>query len=165
MALVVATWRDFADTDPDFASFGLERLSRPVAYLGTIRRNGAPRVHPVTAHIADGVCFIYMEPASPKAIDLERDHRYALHCSVEDDDGGNGEFGIRGSATKIEDTTARSRLFEAARIQGFHPEDHHVLFELTIEIAFSTTYDNKGLPQRKVWKPNSTSSPTDPMQA
>src|SRR5262249_16448057 len=126
------------------------------AYLATIRSNGAPRLHPVTAHIANSVCFIYMEPTSPKVHDLYRDRRYALHCSVEDANGGEGEFGLRGSATRIDDVAARSNLFGSAKSHGFYPKDHHVLFELRIEIAFSTTYDSNGLPQRRIWKPNST---------
>ena len=97
-----------------------------------------------------------MEPTSLKATDLKRDDRYALHCTVEDADGGNGEFGIRGSAIPIEDTNERTRLFAAAAAKGFHPKDHYVLFELRIETAFSTVYDNNGLPDRKIWKPNST---------
>jgi hypothetical protein len=152
MVHLLATWAQFANAHPHFASFGEERLSHRVAYFATVRSDGSPRLHPVTAHISDGVCFLYMEPTSLKAGDLKRDHRYALHCTVEDADGGSGEFGIRGSAIQIEDTNARARLFAAARAKGFHPKDHHVLFELKIETAFSTIYDN-GLPQRKIWKP------------
>ena len=115
----------------------------------------APRLHPVMVHVSEGVCFVYMDPSSPKVSDLKRDPRYALHCAVEDADGGAGEFGIRGSAIPIEDMNARTRLFAAARAKGFHPKDHHVLFELKIEAALSTTYDQNGLPQRKTWKPDS----------
>src|SRR5262245_797339 len=122
MAHVLATWAEFATADPHFASFGEERLSHVVAYFATIRSDGSPRVHPVMVHISDGVCFIYMEPTSLKVSDLKRDHRYALHCTVEDADGGNGEFGIRGSAIRIDDTNERRRLFAAARTKGFHPK-------------------------------------------
>jgi Pyridoxamine 5'-phosphate oxidase len=151
--MALATWAEFADTDPEFARFGEKRLSQPVAYLATIRSNGAPRLHPVSVHIADGLCFVYMEPTSLKAADLKRDDRFALHCAVEDSNGGNGEFGIRGSAFLIEDTNARTLLFAAASAHGFHPKDRYVLFELKIETAFSTIYDTNGLPQRKIWKP------------
>jgi hypothetical protein len=155
MALTPASWAVFADADPDLARFGEQRLSRQIAYLATIRINGAPRLHPVMTHISEGVCFVYMEPTSPKVGDLKRDQRYALHCSVEDADGGNGEFGIRGSAVQIEDIYKRARLIEAARAEGFQPKDHYVLFELKIETALSTTYDQDGIPRRKIWRSES----------
>ena len=82
-------------------------------------------------------------------------HLVAYFATIRSD-GGNGEFGIRGSAIPIEDTNERTRLFAAAAAKGFHPKDHYVLFELRIETAFSTVYDNNGLPDRKIWKPNST---------
>ena len=153
MAHVLATWSEFATADPQLANFGEERLSHLVAYFATIRSDGSPRLHPVVVHVSDRVCFIYMEPSSLKVSDLKRDNRYALHCTVEDANGGNGEFGIRGSAIQIDDANERKRLFAAARAKGFHPKDHHVLFELQIETAFSTVYDHNGLPQRRIWKP------------
>jgi len=60
-------------------------LERRVAYLGTTRTDGSPRVHPVSPFIGAGCLFVYMEPTSPKAADLRRDARYALHCGVEDE--------------------------------------------------------------------------------
>src|SRR5262245_55106307 len=156
MAHVLATWAEFANANPHLASFGEERLSQPVSYFATMRSDGSPRLHPVTIHISDGVCFVYMEATSFKASDLKRDAHYALHCAVEDADGGNGEFGIRGSVIRIEDTNVRRRLFAAAIAKGFHPQDHHVLFELKTETAFSTIYDYNGLQQRRIWKPESS---------
>ena len=35
--------------------------------------------------------------------DLQRDGRYALHCRVEDQEGGEGEFFVRGQATLTDD--------------------------------------------------------------
>jgi len=61
------------------------------------------------------------------------------------------EFEVQLSS--IDDTDERKRVFAAAIAKGFHPKDYHVLFELKIETAFSTVYDNSGLPRRKMWKP------------
>jgi hypothetical protein len=35
---------------------------------------------------------------SVKGKDIQRDDRYPLHCSVEDSNGGEGEFYVRGHA-------------------------------------------------------------------
>ena len=148
------TWGKFAAIDPALAAFGEQRLSNRVSYLATIRSDGGPRVYPVTPHFANATCFVYMEPTSPKVSDLERDARYALHCYVENNDGGDGEFGIRGSAERLNDPLRRRQLFDAARAQGFKPRERYVLFELRVGVAFSTTYDSEGLPNRKLWKPS-----------
>ncbi|MGH2405330.1 MAG: pyridoxamine 5'-phosphate oxidase family protein, partial [bacterium] len=52
-----------------------------MAYLATLRGDGAPRVHPVTPIVGEGRLFLFMEPTSPKGHDLRRDGRYALHSS------------------------------------------------------------------------------------
>ena len=146
-----ATWHDFATANPQLAAFGANRLVGRVAYLATAGVGGAPRLHPVTAHIIAGGCFVYMEPASPKVRDLRHDGRYALHCSVEDTSGGGGEFSIRGRAILIEDLKKRAAVFETAKAQGSNPKDRYVLFALRIETALSTTYID-GVPRREIWK-------------
>jgi len=147
----MATWQEFAAAAPDLAAFGVQRLVGRVAYLATIRADGAPRVHPLTPHIGEGHLFVYMEPTSPKGHDLRHDGRYALHCSVEDRSGGEGEFSIRGQAEVIDDPTMRAVLFEAARADGSNPQDRYVVFELSIGSASSTIYEG-GQPMRKRWK-------------
>jgi Pyridoxamine 5'-phosphate oxidase len=145
-------WRDLQNSDPQLAEFGMKRLAGRVCYLATIQSNGAPRVHPVTPHFDGTTCFIYMEPTSPKGNDLRRDPRYALHCGVEDNDGGEGEFGVRGRAAPIQDGPRIAELFQSARAAGFHPKERYVVFELQIDIAFSTMYAPDGTPLRKTWK-------------
>ena len=60
------------------AALGFERLNRKVAYLATIKKDGSPRLHPVTPFIGNGMLFVFTEPSSPKIGDLRRDGRYAL---------------------------------------------------------------------------------------
>ncbi len=142
------TWNEFAAAAPDLAAFGARRLLGRVSYLATLRSDGSPRVHPVTVHIGTDQLFVYMEPTSPKAHDLIRDSRYAIHCSVEDDEGGQGEFMMRGTARLVDDPKRRAALFEAARVAGFHPQDRHLVFEFGVEHALSTIYED-GKPKRK----------------
>ena len=78
----MTSWQAFAQQAPEIAAFGAARFQSEVAYLGTLRADGGPRVHPVTP-ILGAQLFLFMEPTSPKGKDLQRDGRYALHCSVE----------------------------------------------------------------------------------
>ncbi|MBK8024541.1 MAG: pyridoxamine 5'-phosphate oxidase [Chloroflexi bacterium] len=142
------SWQDFAHAAPELAAFGERRLKAGPAYLATVGANGMPRVHPVTPILAEGHLLLFMEPTSPKGHDLRRGSGYALHCSVANSDGGEGEFGLTGHAILTEDPAMRER---AARF-GYSPKDIYILFELTVESAFSTTYPDDGPPVRQKWK-------------
>ena len=77
-----------------------------------------------------------MEPASPKVADLRRDPRYALHCGVEDNSGGNGEFHIIGRAEEITDQRRRTEAFEGELGGPVYDElvrqtQQHVLDQIT----------------------------------
>ena len=91
-----------------------------------------------------------MEPTSPKVLDMRRNARYAMHCGVEDDSGGQGEFFVTGRAVEVDDAKTRGQAFEDARMMGYSPQERHVLFELRIEEAMATVYDN-GRPKRSRW--------------
>ena len=101
-------WADFGAEVPHLEAFGRRRLERRIAYLATIRADGSPRVHPVSPFIGGGCLPVYMEPTSLKAADLRRDARCALHCAVEDNEGGEGEFYVTGRAEEITDAPGRA---------------------------------------------------------
>jgi hypothetical protein len=138
-------WKEFSEQAPQFAEFGKARLQSGVAYIGTIRPDGSPRVHPCTPIIGEQL-FLFMEPTSPKGKDLLRDPRYTLHCAVEDSSGGNGEFYVRGHGTLTSDPILRE---QAVRASSYAPADRYILFVFTIEFAFMNVYmDGKSNTQR-----------------
>ena len=144
----MVAWREFAKAEPELASFGAQRFAdAQVAYLATIREDGSPRVHPVTPIIGRARLFLFMEPASPKGHDLRRDNRYSLHSLVTDQHGTGGEFTIRGRATQVSDPEARQIAAGAA---SYEPAERYVLFELDVDEAASTSYDD-GRPVRRRW--------------
>jgi pyridoxamine 5'-phosphate oxidase-like protein len=145
------TWGQFVAEAPDLASFGKARLEDRIAYLATIRPGGAPRLHPVSPIITANGLFVYMARSSPKASDLRRDPRYAVHCTVEDHDGGQGEFSISGRALEISDSDVREEVFRQARINGRQPQESYVLFEFRVREAAATTYDQSN-PRRRIWR-------------
>src|SRR5574338_1385964 len=109
----MTTWTEFSRQAPELAAFGKKRFASGVAYLATIRPHGGPRVHPVTPIIGEQL-FLFMEPTSPKGKDLQRDGRYALHCAVENSNGGAGEFHVRGRAELTSDPVLRDQAVRAA---------------------------------------------------
>lgn len=133
----MTTWAEFAVQAPELAAFGRQRLNGRVSYLGTVRTNGQPRVHPVTPIVSDGRLFLFMEPTSPKGKDLERSGHYALHAGVEDSSGGQGEFYVRGTATRVHDAALREEAVAAA---NYSPSERYILFTLSVEYAFMNVY-------------------------
>jgi hypothetical protein len=143
----MTSWSEFAQQVPEIAAFGEARFRTGVAYLGTLRRDGSPRVHPVTPIVGEHL-FLFMEPTSPKGKDLKRDPRYTLHCSVDNMNGGEGEFYVAGRATPIDDPVLRAQAVQAA---PYDPQDRYVLFMLSIEVAFMNTY-TAGNPGPRRWQ-------------
>jgi hypothetical protein len=101
------TWSELEAAAPDLARAGRERLDRTgVALLGTVRRDGSPRISPVEPVFAAGH-LLFGVMRSAKGSDLERDPRCVLHSSVSDPNGAEGEFKLYGSAVLVTDAELR----------------------------------------------------------
>ena len=127
------SWEDLGHAAPELATFGAKRFESGVAYIATVRKDGAPRIHPVTPIIGQGHLFVFMEPTSPKGHDLRCDGRYSLHSSVSDPNGTSGEFIVMGRAKLVDDLARRS-----------------VASQLSVQTALSTIYED-GRPVRQHW--------------
>jgi hypothetical protein len=142
------SWQNLEEMQPELAAFGAERLNGKVAYLATVRKDGSPRVHPVTPIIGQGHLFVFMEPTSPKGHDLRRDGRYALHCAVGDNSGDGGEFIVTGRAYLTDNSELRAL---AVRLASYPPADRYILFDFDLERAASTVYQD-GQTVRQHWQ-------------
>src|SRR5919197_2898961 len=65
----MVTWKEFAASEPDPADIGralLFQFKVGLAFLATVRRDGAPRLHPVCPVLSDDRLFVLIAPTSPK---------------------------------------------------------------------------------------------------
>jgi hypothetical protein len=143
------TWGEFAGAEPELAAFGADLLLKPPAYLATVRRDGSPRVHPVTPVITETGLFVFMEPTSPKGRDLRERERYSLHNGVPDTDGSGGEFFVTGTGSPVDDVAVRAGAVGAA---SYDPSDRYVLFELRLGKAHCNGYGDVDLPEHRRWQ-------------
>lgn len=147
----MATWGEFEAAEPEMAALGRKQFGTfHIAYLATTRRDGSPRVHPITPIIADGRLFVATAPASPKRLDLQRDGRYAMHALPGKNDE---EFYITGRASRIEDTPTRALVAAAAE---HTVRDHDWIFEYDIAYAMMAYWEHVGQPDtfavRRFWR-------------
>jgi len=147
-SLVVGTWAEFANAEPELAAFAEERLVGKVVYQATLRLDGAPRVHPVSPWIASGLLCVSFRDTSPKIREVARDARYALHTPVppEDHAGAHGEFMVRGRLEQIAPT------HPAVISRPGAPPYELVHYACSVEEAVTTEYSEDELPIYRRWR-------------
>ena len=154
-------WSTLAAERPDLAEAGralLYQFGVGLAFLGTIRKDGGPRVHPVCPLIAADAIYMLVTP-SYKRQDLHRDPRYALHsypCPTNED-----AFYLGGEAKLVHEVdvlhTVRAQ-FLAERGWSETPPPNWAdqqVCELSIERCLHTTTTGHGdfQPVDTVWRP------------
>jgi hypothetical protein len=148
----LASWRDVELAAPELARLGMARLtSAGVALLGTLRRDGSPRISPIEPYIAQGELLIGAMTWSAKAGDLRRDPRYALHSAVTSPDTGEGELKLHGPAAQASQDLRASAA--DAWWLAWAP-DKAIVFTLHIRQAVFIDWDIKrGLMTAHRWSP------------
>ena len=119
------TWQEFARQDPGLAALGQERLDRnALVMLGTLWKNGWPRISPVEPLFFNGQLYLGTMWRSQKALDLLRDSRCTIHNTVSDRHASEGEFKIHSRALEITDPGERERYAVAVfKKIGFQPKE------------------------------------------
>ena len=131
-------WDEFATTCPELASLGEQRLRRQeLCMLGTLRRDGRPRISPCEPDFAAGRLLLGMMWRSPKALDLLRDPRCVVHSCTSDRNGTEGDFKLYGRAVDVRDPERRARYRAAvkARIDWEPAEPSFHSFAIDVESA------------------------------
>jgi hypothetical protein len=123
-------WDEFAAACPELASLGEERL-------GTLRKNGYPRISPVEPDFVDGRLMVGMMWRSPKALDLLRDPRCVVHSVVSNRSGTEGDFKLYCRGVAVEDDESRTsyRATIKERIDWEPTEPNYHLFAFEIDSA------------------------------
>jgi hypothetical protein len=136
----MATWREFATAEPDFAARVRQLFTRQKHLtMATLRRDGAPRISGTEVEFSDEHLSLGMMPRSLKALDLLRDPRVALHSPsldppAKDESTWPGEAKIAGRAREVADDTLppgshrfQVDITEVALTEVGTPADHLVI--------------------------------------
>jgi hypothetical protein len=133
------SWREFEAAAPPLAHKGRHRLELTrVCLLGTLRKDGSPRISPVEPYLSGGELLFGAMAWSLKATDLLRDPRCVLHSAITGPDNAEPELKLYGRASEASSETA------ADCTQGWWrqlPADAAVIFVLQIERATLIEWD------------------------
>jgi pyridoxamine 5'-phosphate oxidase-like protein len=142
-------WKEFASAKRDLAETGRALLLHGpgigLAFLATVRKDGAPRLHPVCPVLSNDRLFVLITPASPKRHDLVRDGRYALQTFPQPR-AGSDEFYLAGKAILVDDRAVHDAVLRDAKHMADASE---VLFELWIDRVMHTRWENVLTPQMR----------------
>ena len=140
------TWVELETAAPEITVRARELLDRfQFVFVGTLTKDGSPRVNPCEAYVIDGHLLLNMMPRSLKALDLLRDPRIYIHTPVTSKDGNEGEFKLAGRAVVLEDDRLRTKLDDLfwEMIQWRPAPDSHYFEVLALRIAYHRYGDDE----------------------
>jgi hypothetical protein len=152
------TWPQFRETRPDLVEAGralLYQFGVGLAFLGSVRPDGGPRLHPFCPLITDDAFVAFIIP-SPKQRDLRRDARFALHSFPTD--SNEDAFYLTGGVRLVESDSDRQRfgdqfVNERANLGVPWPAADDQLFAFDIGSCLLTRTEGYGdhHPRHEVW--------------
>jgi hypothetical protein len=148
----MVAWAEFAERAPELAEEARRRVEGTgLSLIGTIRRDGWPRISAVEPYFVQGELLLGMMWQSRKAVDLLRDPRCVLHSTISNRDGSEGEVKLYGRGRGVQHPELRARYAKATRERiDWEPEGPFHLFALDIERAAYLRFADDG-PTAERW--------------
>jgi hypothetical protein len=131
-------WDEFERACPEIAGLARDRFAKDeVVLVGTLRRDGSPRISPNECDFAAGRLFVSMMWRSKKALDLLRDARVVVHSSPSDRMNPGGDVKLYGRVVDEQDPAVRTAFRDAirARIDWAPDEPEYHCFSVDVTSA------------------------------
>ncbi|MBI3647676.1 MAG: pyridoxamine 5'-phosphate oxidase family protein [Actinobacteria bacterium] len=131
-------WVGFSEACPEIAGLAEERFRNDeVVLVGTLRKDGSPRISPNEPDFVQGHLLVSMMWRSKKALDLLRDSRCVVHSAPITRMNPGGDVKLYGRAVDIQDPALRKAFREEMRrrIDWAPDEPRYHLFSIDVESA------------------------------
>ena len=147
----MASWSEFAAAAPALAERVQERFdAHKHKTMATLRKDGSPRISGTECQFEDGELWIGSMWKAVKALDLQRDPRFAIHSATVDPEAPDwSEAKIAGTAHEIVDTDEVKRRNGEAANDG---QSHSFRLDLT-EVSAVYLNPEKTKLVIEVWTP------------
>jgi Pyridoxamine 5'-phosphate oxidase len=117
----MASWQEVEREVPELAARARRHFdSNKHKTLATLRRDGSPRISGIELIFADGELWFGSMRQGVKALDLQRDPRFAVH-SASDADDFQGDAKLAGTAEEIESDEVKQAV-----VGGDEPPEMHL---------------------------------------
>jgi hypothetical protein len=107
----VASWDELTAAAPRIAAAFRRRheATGHLCLLGTLRRDGFPRISPMEPHMFEGQLWLHGMPGTAKWRDLVRDPRFTLHTATADPQVTEGDAKLWGTVQHVPDPALHDR--------------------------------------------------------
>lgn len=153
----MTTWDEFAVGAPEVSGVfrRRHRATGRLCLLGTVRRDGFPRISPIEPAIFEGELVIVGMPGTRKFRDLVREPRFCLHTATIDTNALEGDAKIFGKALETQDSGLRERyarhlLVETGMEVSAETFDHFFVADITSASSVAVVGETVRI---TVWKP------------
>jgi hypothetical protein len=151
----VASWADFENQAPDFATAGRRLLigsdGVAIGFLATVTESNTPRLSPVCPIFCGRDVYVSVGADTPKVRDLRARTSYVLHSFLGENDE---EFQLSGTASQVRDFRECSTVHQAIPFAAFKRDDP--IFRLRVERALWVYWERVGQPDtravRRRWR-------------
>lgn len=131
-------WERFVLACPEIAELAEQRFRKDeVVLVGTLRKDGSPRISPNEVDFAEGRLLVSMMWRSKKALDLLRDPRCIVHSAPSGRTNPGGDVKLHGRVVDERDPGVRKAFRDTmhARIGWAPDEPEYHLFSLDVREA------------------------------
>ena len=129
----MASWAEVEAQAPELAARARARFDAFThKTLATLRRDGGPRISGIEVEFSDGEAWNGSMWRAVKALDLQRDPRFAIHSGSPDPADWPGDAKIAGTVEDVTEPGAESHRFrldisELVVVRLGDPADHLVI--------------------------------------
>ncbi len=148
----MATWQEFEAAAPELARLTRERFEASgFVMLGTLRKNGWPRISPIEYTIWQGELTLGGIWQSRKMLDLLRDPRCTLHSATTNKNGQEGDVKLYGRAAPLAAEREPAYWQHIFETQNFQPGGPAHVFTIDIESAAYIRFTPEGEQRTLTW--------------
>jgi hypothetical protein len=130
-------WEEFAGSASELGALGMEGFrEQNLCLVGTLRRDGWPRISANEVYFVDGELMLGMMPNSLKSRDLQRDARITVMTPQCDREAKRGDFKLYGRVAEVTDPAQRQRYSDTifAAIE-WRPTEPYPLYRVDMQSA------------------------------
>jgi hypothetical protein len=148
----MASWAEFEHQAPALSALCYQRFkSSDLVMLGTIRKNGFPRISPIEWVIFEGELVLGGIWQAKKALDLLRDPRCTIHSTTVNKDGQEGDAKLWGRATPLAEDRVEDYWQWVFEQSGWRANGPAHIFTIDLESAAFVTFRGDGTMRRLQW--------------